>query len=94
MKSEPDNRAAKAVTSGLAKGCLLGVGMAVLFAAIGGLLYLGAGLTGMPERIVMLIAIAGGPILGTVVVFFILLRRARKASQVNDEGSHETTDRY
>jgi len=56
------------------KGCLLGLGLVVLFAAISGLLWLALLLTDLPENIRLLISIATGPILGTVIGLFVAWR--------------------
>lgn len=66
----------QAVSAGLGKGCLVGLGLAVLFLVIGGVLYLLLSLTGLAQNLTLLIAIAGGPILGTSAALIIFWQRA------------------
>lgn len=56
------------------RGCLLGLGLLVLFVAISGVLYLALLLTDLPENIRLLISIASGPILGTVIGLLVAWR--------------------
>ncbi|GAB4469697.1 MAG: hypothetical protein Kow00124_05120 [Anaerolineae bacterium] len=70
-----------AISPALGKGCLLGVGLAGLFFGLSALLYLLLGLADLPSNIRLLIAIAGGPILGTVIAFVVLSIRASRETR-------------
>jgi hypothetical protein len=81
------------LTPALAKGCLAGLGLVVLFAAIGGLAYLLLTVAGLPQNIVLLIAIASGPILGTVGLLVVVWQRTIN-QQIQTTGEDETTSRH
>lgn len=55
------------MTQGLGRGCLLGLGLVGLFFVISLSLYALMNLLGLPRNIVLLVAIGGGPILGTIL---------------------------
>ncbi len=61
----------------LGKGCLTGLGLAVLFVVIGGLAYLVLSQFDVPPNIMLLISIAGGPIIGTMGTLIVLWLWAR-----------------
>lgn len=52
----------------LGKGCLGGLALAVVFLGISGTAYLLMGMTDAPRRIALLVSVASGPILGTVLL--------------------------
>nr|MBN1228633.1 hypothetical protein [Anaerolineae bacterium] len=62
-------------------GCLYGLGMAVGFFVISGLVFLLIGPLGLETNIRMLVAVASGPILGTGILFLIALTLTRR---IND----------
>lgn len=64
----PDPRAAGLVGVALGKGCLVGIGIALLFAVISLLVYVLLGPLGLPTNVRLLITFASGPTLGTGVV--------------------------
>ncbi len=73
-----DPQAAGLVGSALGKGCLAGVGVALLFFVLSLLVYLLIGPFGLPPNVRLLITFASGPILGTgvvLVVFWAFVRR-------------------
>ena len=73
------------VTTGLWKGCLGGVGLAILFFILSGLTYLILSRTGLPPNIVLFVTIASGPIIGTFGFAGVLLgirARARMEEKV------------
>ncbi len=73
-----DPRAAGLVGAALGKGCLVGVGIALLFAFISLLVYLLVGPLGLPSNMRLLITFASGPTVGTGVVlaaFWLFIRR-------------------
>jgi hypothetical protein len=61
----------------LGKGCLAGLGLAVLFVAISGLAYLVLSQFDVPPNIVLLISIASGPTTGTMGTLVVLWLWAR-----------------
>jgi hypothetical protein len=65
------------VTTGLWKGCLGGIGLAIVFFIISGMTYLILSKTGLSSNVVLFIAIASGPIIGTFGLAAILWLRAR-----------------
>ena len=77
------------VAQSLGKGCLGGIGAAILFLAVGGLAYFGLSAFGLPENIVLFVAIASGPIIGTALVAIIVLWRARRTTADVVEHHHE-----
>jgi hypothetical protein len=88
----PDYQAGMPVVAqSLGKGCLGGLGAAVVFLLSGGAVYLLLSVMGLPENIVLFIAIASGPIIGTVIVSAYVLTRARRATLDEVERIHETT---
>jgi len=60
------------VQPALGRGCAIGLGLALLFVVLTAILYVVLGASGLPENIRLLIAIAGGPIGGTVIAFVVL----------------------
>jgi hypothetical protein len=78
------------VAQSMGKGCLGGVGAAVVFLLSGGAVYLILSVLGLPENIVLFLAIASGPIIGTVIVAAYVLSRARRATLDEVERLHET----
>ncbi|GEM_PF-3061144 len=88
----PDTRGGSTLLPGLGKGCLAGIGLAVGFLAISGLVYLALSLTGLPRNIVLLVSLASGPILGNLIVLIVFLSRSKKVQSQYQE-DHETTSR-
>jgi nitrate reductase gamma subunit len=78
------------VGQSLGKGCLGGLGAALVFLLVGGAVYLVLSAFGLPENIVLFLAIASGPIIGTVIVAAIVLLRARRAIAESAEQHNET----
>ncbi len=68
------------VTTGLWKGCLGGIGLAIVFFIISGLTYLILIQVGLPRNIVLFITVASGPIIGTLGLAAVLLIRARASA--------------
>jgi fructose-specific phosphotransferase system IIC component len=88
---KPDYRAGMSVVAqSLGKGCLGGLGAALIFLLVGGAVYLVLSVIGLPENIVLFLAIAGGPIIGTVIVAAIVLWYARRALAESAEQHDET----
>ena len=56
------------------KGCLAGLGLLVLFVVISGLIYLVLGAFALADNIRLLVSIASGPILGTIIGLLIAWR--------------------
>ena len=86
----------EAVRPALGRGCLIGLGLALLFGALSYVFYLLLGMAGLAENIRLLIAIAGGPTVGTVIAFVFLsssaVRKSREAvAQLNPNRDDETT---
>ena len=79
MSNNPDP--ASAVATGVGRGWLLGLGLFLLFALISGLVYLALQPFDLPENIHMLIAIATGPIVGTVIGLLIAWRFVTRRQQ-------------
>lgn len=69
------------VGAALGKGCLAGVGLALGFFILSVLAYGLLGPFGLPHNIRLLVAIASGPILGTLAVVVVFLMISRKAQQ-------------
>lgn len=81
----------------LGRGCLAGLGLAVIFVLVSGLLYLAARSFGLEQGLALVIGIAGGPVVVSAIVLGgVALRaggRARHADlQLADE-NHATTTR-
>ena len=81
------------VSAGLGKGCLAGLGLAVGFFAISGLVYLLLGPFGLERNIRLLLTIVSGPILGTLAVVVIFLQRSARARRVAERGADEPASR-
>ncbi|MBN1310423.1 MAG: hypothetical protein JXB30_03315 [Anaerolineae bacterium] len=80
------------VATGLLKGCLAGLGLALIFFAISGLTYLTLNLTGMPNRLVLFIAIGSGPIVGTLGICVVLwLRALRIQAKMTNKNEEQDT---
>lgn len=76
------------VRAALWKGCLGGLGLAVLFLVISGLTYLFLSQTSTPYNLVLLLSIASGPIIGTgglLAILYFRALRAQRASAATDE---------
>jgi hypothetical protein len=74
-------QAAGTVGSALGKGCLAGLGLAVLFALISLMVYLLSGPFGLDQNVRLLLTFASGPVLGTILalaVFWLITRRMRQ----------------
>lgn len=69
------------MATGVGRGCLLGLGLFLLFILIGGLVYLVLLAFDLPENIRMLIAIATGPIVGTVIGLLVAWRIVTRQQQ-------------
>jgi fructose-specific phosphotransferase system IIC component len=78
------------VAQSLGKGCLGGLGAAVVYLLAGGAVYLVLSILGLPENIVLFLAIASGPIIGTVIVAAYVLLRAKRTTADAAEHHHET----
>jgi hypothetical protein len=71
------------VGTAVGKGCLVGVGLAVGFFLISGLVYLLLGPFGLERNIRLLITVLSGPVLGTgltLIVGWALAQRTRRRS--------------
>lgn len=78
-----DPQAVGLVGSALGKGCLAGVGVALLFFVLSLLVYLLIGPFALPSNVRLLVTFVSGPILGTGVVlaaFWVFVRRPRRGS--------------
>lgn len=80
------------VTTGLWKGCLGGIGLAIVFFIISVLTLLIVSQTDLPPGIVLFIAIASGPIIGTLGFAAVLLivrvrARGQAAAGIDSESS-------
>ncbi len=75
----------------LGKGCLAGVGMTLGFFAISGLAYLLLGPLALPSNLRLLIAVASGPIVGTLAVLVIFLALSRRASRLATRDDESTS---
>ncbi len=77
---------------GLWKGCLGGLGMALVFLIISGLIYLILIQTGLNLNLVWFFAILSGPLIGTAgLLVFVYRRAAKERSLVTSEAEDETT---
>ncbi|MGF1507006.1 MAG: hypothetical protein GYB64_00805 [Chloroflexi bacterium] len=74
MSNEPN--AGTVVAVGLGKGCLAGLGLAVLFLVVSALTYALLGLFDLPVNIRLLLTFLSGPVLGTVGVIIVLYMRS------------------
>lgn len=76
------------VRAGLVKGCLGGLAMVVVFFVISGLTYWLLSQTSLSREVVLVLAIASGPAIGTAGVLgpiYIRARRALNAPSTTDE---------
>jgi hypothetical protein len=76
-----------AVTTGLWKGCLGGIGLAIVFFIISIVVLLTLSQTAMPPKIILFITIASGPIIGTFGFAAVLLWARTRAGKNRDQGS-------
>jgi hypothetical protein len=60
------------VSAGLGKGCLAGLGLALLFFLISGGVYLALGAFSLERNIRLLFTFLSGPVIGTVLVVVVL----------------------
>ncbi|MBN1428180.1 MAG: hypothetical protein JXB07_07335 [Anaerolineae bacterium] len=67
------------VTTALWKGCLGGIGLAMVFFAISGITYLILTHTGLSYRMILFVTFASGPIIGTLGMSAILGTLALRA---------------
>ncbi len=65
----------------LGRGCLSGIVLAALYALVSVGLFLVGRLAGIATDIALVAGIAGGPVLVSVVVFTVLLRRSRQQAE-------------
>jgi hypothetical protein len=72
----------RTIASGLGKGCLGGLALALVFFAISGFVYLILTQIDVPPRTILLLTVASGPIGGTLGLTVVLLIRARTQAQV------------
>ncbi len=82
MSPEPDVRGI--LGQALGKGCLAGIGVALGFLVIGGLIYGLLSLLGVSENMRLFFAVAGGPIIGTVILFVVVWVMNNRARQSGD----------
>jgi hypothetical protein len=73
------------VGGALGKGCLAGLALVVLYTAISGLVYLALGWLGAASNLRMLVGIASGPIVGTVIALFVALFIVRRTAAPHDD---------
>ncbi|HEC23318.1 MAG TPA: hypothetical protein ENI95_10425 [Chloroflexi bacterium] len=91
MTSNDKQAAAGLVAGALGRGCLGGLGLALLFLVISGLMYLLLPLTGLPQNVVLLLAVASGPVIGTAIALTVFLIRASRM-YVPSGGEDEATE--
>ncbi len=95
--SQGNKTSAEYFAAGLGGGCLVGLALAVGFLVIGGIIYGVGWVAGLPSNIMLMLAVAGGPIIGTVValVFFsgVAARANRKYSESHQDGYDESASR-
>jgi hypothetical protein len=77
-----------AATAILVRGCLGGIGLAVVFLLISGTTYLALSALSAPRNLLILFTIASGPVIGSVAVLLVLLRRLKPKL-----GSRSATER-
>lgn len=65
------------VRVGVAKGCLAGFGLALLFLLSGGLLYFAGIALGLERGVALVVGIAGGPIIVSALVLGGIVVRSR-----------------
>jgi hypothetical protein len=83
------------IRTALAKGCLAGLALAVLFGIVSGLLYLAARAFGLDQGQALVIGVAGGPVIVSAVVLGGIMLRAQgrvyPATSSSDEHDATTT---
>lgn len=62
----------------LAKSCLAGLGLALAWVLVGGLLFLASRSIGLGQGLSLVIAIAGGPVIVSAVVMGSVILRAQR----------------
>jgi hypothetical protein len=72
MKSREVNTK-KILGQALGKGCLAGLGLVVAFFVIGAIIFGVLSLFGITDDSRLFYAVAGGPIIGTVILFIVAL---------------------
>lgn len=80
---------------GVAKGCLAGLGLSMIFVVVGALVFVVARAVSLSVEISLGLGIAGGPVLTTTIALGVfLLRSQRRIAQQGLQNSDETTARY
>lgn len=79
------------VRTALWRGCLGGIGMALLFLLISAITYVALNDSGLTYNLVLLLTIASGPVIGTCGVLGVLYLRATRAQTSKPSGRDETT---
>jgi hypothetical protein len=82
------------IREGLAKGCLGGLGLTVVFLAISAAVYLLLIQSGLQLMLVLLLTILSGPVIGTGGLLLFLYRRSTKQlkSLARNKGDSNTSD--
>jgi hypothetical protein len=81
MSEPPPVIPIRAVTEGMGKGCLGGLGLVLAFFAISAAVYLLLGMISLSANVRLLVTFLSGPILGTMGVVGVLLIRSHRAMQ-------------
>ncbi|MBN1121415.1 MAG: hypothetical protein JXJ17_10060 [Anaerolineae bacterium] len=82
--TSPDPDVKGILGQALVKGCLAGIGVALGFLVIGGLIYGLLSLFDISENIRLFFAVAGGPIIGTVALFIVVRVLNLRSRQFGD----------
>ncbi|NDJ51839.1 MAG: hypothetical protein GYB68_02000 [Chloroflexi bacterium] len=70
------------VAPAVAQGCLVGLGMTLGFGLLGVMTYFALSLLGLPTNIALVIAIPIGPIVGTLAIVVVMLRRSKQQADL------------
>lgn len=89
---QPENAqlARQMVINSLGKGCLAGLGLALVFIVISGTVYLILSSFDLPRNLLLLFSIASGPIIGNLIAITIFVIRSR---QIKKNSFDEPTSR-
>lgn len=90
--SQSNKTPAEYFAAGLGRGCLVGVALALAFLMIGGIIYGIGWIAGLSTNIILMMAVAGGPIIGTVIALALFSGFAARANRKYNETHHNGYD--
>lgn len=83
-----DNSSIDAATAILLRGCLGGVGLAVVFLVISGVTFLVLSAVTAPRNLMILFSVASGPVIGSGAALLLVLRRLSREQGTSRQIEH------